>query len=268
MEQRTFLLMKEGSDKVIEKKLDIPTTWDDIKVKNYCEFMRVMRNWNSFNSDMEKAKSSDYEEMEVRNAVFMSDAIIALTGIDKFYVQTMRVSDMLEFWESLDFAVSSLPEGMEKEFFFRAGTSEQIEKSKKALKSLSITKQMKRTKLAAEIKMMEKSHFSVKENYGERTLMQHIGINRIMQEVKKIEAETKQLNFDRFPELIAYCVDMNGQSVNIQKAKELAKVFEDLPFSTAVKVANFFLGATIISSSTLGTFTKIHSYLRKVNPKR
>lgn len=268
MVKRIFRMIDGNGSTVVEKEKEVCSCWADITLEQYCQFMSVLRHWKSYEDDLKDMEGQpDYEEREIQNAVFMADAVIALTGLDSMFIHQMTSSDLLNFYEDLEFASTTLPQGMLDSFFFQSATDEQINKSKKALKLIPFTKQFKRAALTAEIKLMERSHFTIKKNYGEMSLKQHIGATRVIQEIKRIESEMKTMNFDRLPELIAYCVEINGQVFDIKKAKELAPVFKKLPFETAVQVSNFFLGSTIVSSNNLETFLKIHKYLRMINPK-
>jgi len=268
MVKKIFRLINENGKLVREEKINVPSTWEDITLRNYINYINVLKNWDKFNEEINSVKGTpDYEEKEIQNAVFMMDSLIALTGIDPILLQTMSVRDLLDFQSGLSFWMDDMPSGMEKDFFFRSASIKEIEKSKRALKATSLMNVAKRAKIKAQLKLMENSHFTMKESYGDMSLKSHIGVNRIVKEINQIKKETEKMEFDRLPLLIAYCVDMNGEKLNIKKAKKLGDVFMDLPFPTVIKISNFFLNCTKVFSSGTKIYSAISSYLQKTNQK-
>lgn len=272
MKSKLFQLHDIESGKLVKEVLvKYPTSWEDetFTLRNFINFMEITRAYHSFKKDLESLKGTEtYDEEALKEAVFLADIVVALTGIDKDLIYTMDIGGLLEMQDDLAF-VNQMPEKkMINKFKFRSITNEEEANIRKALKTA------KRKRRHKEVSKIEKSlkekldvTWVIDEDAGQQSLRQWISSSTVSNEIKKINQEMQGGEFAKYPLLIAYCVKPKGKGFSINNAKKYANAFYDLPFLKAWYLTNFFFGLREILLQKTQTYLTLSTSLKMRDPK-
>lgn len=261
MIERKFETLKNG--KLIGvQTLKIRNTWDDLSLKHFMAYSKIISTREKYLKDVQDGiLNADDGEVSLQEEVFAVDMLMVLTGLPKEVIYTMNSKMILLLNEQLDFKSSSLPDSTETltEFWFRSATEKRISIWENDYKKQSyLWNPKQKAKTLAELELMKKSHFTLKSNLNDLEFEKYIAANNILKEVKRIQKEMNRQDFSNYAQLIAYIVCQNGRYLNIGECKKLGIVFEDLPFTTAYKIVNFFLNVrSVLSSNTKQYLTTV-----------
>lgn len=221
---------------------NVKSTWQDLTLKEFIAYNDVVNEMNKYESEYKKGDSIDSpEEYELKSTIYFADMLIALTGLPKDIVYTMNAKQLSEMYDELEFTNEKLPQGHTDTFFFRTKPQKFIADTEAEYNKIYSINFKKKAKAKAELELMKKSKFQLKGSVNDMALEKWIATRGILKDIKSIQVDLKNNDFRRYPLLIAYLVEQNGQVLTIEKCKRLATVFEELPFCTAYEVVSFFL---------------------------
>lgn len=244
MIKKTFESYNVVGQLTSKKTFDIKSTWEDLTLKEFIAYNDIVNKFNQYNSEYAKGDTIDSpEENELKTTIYFADMLIALTGLPRDVVYGMNAKQVSETYDELQFNTESLPKGHSDNFFFRTHSLETIQSYEKAYAAIFKINIKKKAAAKAELELMKKSKFQLKGSCNDMALEKWIATRGILKDIKSIQLDFNNNDFKRYPLLIAYLVEKNGQVLTIDKCKKLAVVFEDLPFCTAYEVVSFFLNA-------------------------
>ena len=246
---------RKNGEIVASKKYTFRSTWDDLTLKHFMAYMAIVNRRDAYLKTIEDGiNEQPKEDQELENDVFSVDMLVVLTGLPKQILYSMNSSAVLELNALLEFTPDKLPEESDTltEFWFRSATEKKIAIWEADYKKQSaLWNPKKKAKILAELTLMKKSHFTLKSKIDNMEFEKYIASNKVLKQIKKIQEQMNNQDFSQYAQLIAYIVDKNNTPVDIKTAQKLGVVFEDLPFTTAYKIVNFFLNVrSVLSSNT------------------
>jgi len=266
MKETVFERYDKNGKYVDSAKRTLNTTWDDPKftLKHFIAYLKIVERLEESNKKYEAGESLDSEdENDLRIVSFFADMIVVLTGLEKEFVYTMNAKEIVKLYNELEFTQDKLPKGHCTEFWFQSATDKVIRINEKHYKKTSFLKPKLKAKQKLELEFMKKSHFTLKGDINNIQLRRWISTRGVLKKINTIQAEMKSGNFENYAQLIAYVVEKNGQVMSLKESQKLAIVFEDLPFTVAYNMVNFFLNVqSVLSSNTKQYLAKMAAMVR------
>lgn len=268
MKKRIFERYNKDGKLIDKAEREIKTCWDDITMKQFIAYMKIVERLQEFNRIHEAGESIDSdEESELKNILFFADMLVVLTGLEKDFVYTMDAPMIVQLYNELDFTQETLPKGHCTEFWFRSASEKAIRISEKHYKETSWLKPKHKLRAKAELMLMKKSHFTLQGDINHVPLRRWIATRGILKKINTIKGEMKSGNFENYALLIAYIVEKNASGMTIKECQRLGVVFEDLPFTTSYNMVNFFLNVQSVLSSNMKLYLQQMAATVKTNPK-
>lgn len=266
MKETVFERYDTKGNFVDKHKRTINTTWDDptFTLKHFIAYLKIVERLEESNKKFEAGESIDSEdENDLRVVSFFADMIVVLTGLEKEFVYTMNAKEIVALYNTLEFTQDKLPKGHCTDFWFKSATDKVIAINEKHYKQVSFLKPKLKAKAKLELAFMKKSHFTLKGDMNNVQLRKWISTRGVLNKIKAIKSEMSSGNFENYAQIIAYIVEKNGQVMTIKESQKLAIVFEDLPFTVAYNMVNFFLNVqSVLSSNTQQYLMKMAAMVR------